>query len=99
MRIGDGRPIPARLKIEIEGEWKRLKVVVEQVQDYAGFSLETRCSMQACRWHQVLIVCVVAARVARAADVLGGAMVNSRHQNSEEIAMKSSPSISASGSA
>jgi len=26
MRTGDGRPIPARLKIEIEREWKRLRV-------------------------------------------------------------------------
>jgi hypothetical protein len=33
MRTGDGRPIPARLKIEIEREWKRLKVVAEQVRD------------------------------------------------------------------
>jgi transposase len=33
MRTGDGRPIPARLKIEIEREWKRLKVVAEQVRE------------------------------------------------------------------
>jgi transposase len=33
MRIGDGRSIPARLKIEIEREWKRLKVVAEQVRE------------------------------------------------------------------
>jgi hypothetical protein len=35
MRTGDGRPIPPRLKIEIEGEWKRLKVVVEQMRNAA----------------------------------------------------------------
>ena len=33
MQTGDGRPIPARLKIEIEREWKRLKVVAEQVRE------------------------------------------------------------------
>ena len=33
MRTGDGRPVPARLKIEIEREWKRLKVVAEQVRE------------------------------------------------------------------
>lgn len=33
MRTGDGRPIPARLRIEIEREWKRLKVVTEQVRE------------------------------------------------------------------
>jgi hypothetical protein len=33
MRTGDGRPIPARLKIEMEREWKRLKVVAEQVRE------------------------------------------------------------------
>ena len=33
MRTGDGRPIPARLKIEIEREWKRLKMVAEQVRE------------------------------------------------------------------
>jgi transposase len=31
--VGDGRPIPARLKIEIEREWKRLKVVAEQIRE------------------------------------------------------------------
>src|SRR6202140_3325783 len=31
MQTGDGRPIPARLKIEIEREWKRLKMVAEQI--------------------------------------------------------------------
>ena len=33
MQTGDGRPIPTRLKIEIEREWKRLKVVAEQVRE------------------------------------------------------------------
>jgi transposase len=33
MQTGDGRPIPARLKIEIEREWKRLKMVAEQVRE------------------------------------------------------------------
>jgi hypothetical protein len=33
MQTGDGRPIPARLKIEIEREWKRLKAVAEPVRE------------------------------------------------------------------
>jgi transposase len=33
MQTGDGRPIPARLKIEIEREWKRLNVVAEQIRE------------------------------------------------------------------
>jgi transposase len=33
MRTGDGQPIPPRPKIEIEREWKRLKMVAEQVRD------------------------------------------------------------------
>ena len=33
MRTGDGRPIPTQLKIEIDREWKRLKVVAEQVRE------------------------------------------------------------------
>src|ERR1700722_2307992 len=33
MQTGDGRPIPARLKIEIQREWKRLKVVAEQLRE------------------------------------------------------------------
>ena len=33
MRTGDGRPVPARIKIKIEREWKRLKVVAEQVRE------------------------------------------------------------------
>jgi transposase len=33
MRTGDGQPIPARLKIEIQREWKRLKMVAEQVRE------------------------------------------------------------------
>jgi transposase len=33
MRTGDGQPIPELLKIEIEREWKRLKLVAEQVRE------------------------------------------------------------------
>jgi transposase len=33
MRTGDGRPIPERLRIEIEREWKRLRLVAEQVRE------------------------------------------------------------------
>src|SRR5271154_6019404 len=33
MRTGDGRPFPARLKMEIQREWKRLKMVAEQVRE------------------------------------------------------------------
>jgi transposase len=33
MQTGDGRPIPARLRIEIEREWRRLKVVAEQIRE------------------------------------------------------------------
>ena len=33
MRTGDGQPIPVRLKLEIEREWKRLRLVAEQVKE------------------------------------------------------------------
>jgi transposase len=33
MQTGDGQPIPVRLKIEIEREWKRLKLVAEQIRE------------------------------------------------------------------
>jgi transposase len=33
MQTGDGRPLPARLKSEIEREWKRLKLVAAQVRE------------------------------------------------------------------
>jgi transposase len=44
MRTGDGRPIPARLKIEIEREWKRLKMVAEQVRERSSGRLAARWS-------------------------------------------------------
>lgn len=33
MRTGDGRPVPARLRAEIEREWQRLKLVAEQIRE------------------------------------------------------------------
>jgi transposase len=33
MQTGDGQPIPQRLKIEIEREWSRLKLVAAQIRD------------------------------------------------------------------
>ncbi len=33
MTTGDGRPLPERLRVEIEREWKRLKLAIEQIRE------------------------------------------------------------------